>query len=116
MSPDFEIEQAETPLTFTTMDLGPELFELMNKYSEIHYQPDNSFIARSALAPHPENPAWLRIGRDGEHDWLLLRAGHDEIAVWNEEAEEADQRMAEQYPSIHHWLISLMPYRTNNPT
>jgi hypothetical protein len=107
MSPDFETVRADSPLEQS--GLGPELQALLDRYAEIHYLPDNSFVARSALAPHAEAPDWVRIGRDGEQDWLLVRAGQDEIAVWDAEADEPDQRLAERYPTIHHWLISLMP-------
>lgn len=106
MSPDFETVKAGA--SFSEQRIGPELLALLERFEEIHYLPDNSFVAREAIAPHPENPDWLRIGKDGEFDWLLVRCQGNEVAVWDASSED-EQGIAECYPSIYHWLISLMP-------
>lgn len=107
MSPDFEVVRAAAPCV--AAGLGPGLRALLDSYEEIHYLPDNSFVARAAIAAHNDEPAWLRIGKDGEADWLLARVEHDEVAVWDGETQEHEQRLVERYPSIYHWLISLVP-------
>lgn len=106
MSPDFETVKADA--SFSEQRIGSELATLLERFEEIHYLPDNSFLARAAIVPHPEDSDWLRIGKDGEFDWLLVRCRSNEVAVWDASNED-EQGIAERYPSIYHWLISLMP-------
>lgn len=64
------------------------------------------YVDAAELAPYEWESSLLRIGRDSEHAYIVVRSGEETVYVVDE-TEDLDLAKAQRFPTLAHWVLWL---------
>lgn len=84
--------------------LSDDLQEFFAKHGEISVEEGEVWICGSEVKAYEYDKAFLRLGQDGEHTHVAVKANQPAVFVVADDVPRAEA-VEEEFPSIYHYLL-----------